>query len=661
MKPFSPGRGGLLPGVASIVVLFSIPSARASTDPALNVVLNRSGQNLVLSWNGLSGATYQVQAGSNLTAFTNLGPALAGNGSSLSFTNSGLNLNRRFLRVARVFPAAPGTAAFDPLTGVLTVVCDLTHTNVSIQNDGAGNIVVNGGAMAITGGVPTTSNTVLIQVLGSTGDDQISIGSGLPAAHLFGAEGNDTLSGGSASDLIVGGPGSDTLSGRQGNDVIYAEGNDTVVWNPGDASDVVLGQGENNTLVFNAANVAENIVLSANGPALHLTRDVGNIALDAIGVQTVRIQTLAGADYVTVNDLTGTGVTNVSVDLSATGGGGDGAADTITVNGTAGADVFDVAANGTAVDVDRGDTTVHVSGGELATDRIVITGVGGDAVNINGTSGPDTIQVIASPIAGFVRAFTGAFTIPVDVNGAATLSVKALGGADTIIGGSGVGSLGVAIVLDGGDGDDTITGTDAADTILGGTGNDTVTAGRGNDVVLMGDGNDTFIWNPGDGSDTVEGQNGSDTLQFNGANVSEHLDTSANGTRLRFTRDVGNVTLDLNGVETVNVRALAGADYVTVNDLTGTGVTNVSVDLSATGGGGDGAADTITVNGTAAADSISVAGSSGVVNVTGLPAQVHIANAEVAMDLLTVNGLGGTDSFNIDPSATALIGVVANQ
>jgi hypothetical protein len=56
-----------------------------------------------------------------------------------------------------------------------------------------------------------------------------------------------------------------------------------------------------------------------------------------------------------------------------------------------------------------------------------------------------------------------------------------------------------------------------------------------------------------------------------------------------------------------------------------------------------------------------VAGNAGVVTVTGLPAQVKITNPEVANDLLTVNGLGGTDSITVSPSATALIGVAANQ
>ncbi len=44
---------------------------------------------------------------------------------------------------------------------------------------------------------------------------------------------------------------------------------------------------------------------------------------------------------------------------------------------------------------------------------------------------------------------------------------------------------------------------------------------------------------------------------------------SANGARVRFTRDIGNITMDLNDVEAVDVRALAGADTITVDDLSG--------------------------------------------------------------------------------------------
>jgi hypothetical protein len=92
--------------------------------------------------------------------------------------------------------------------------------------------------------------------------------------------------------------------------------------------------------------------------------------------------------------------------------------------------------------------------------------------------------------------------------------------------------------------------------LLGGDGNDMVNGGHGNDVAFLGSGNDVFVWNPGDGSDTVEGQGGTDTLLFNGANISEHIDISANGSRALLTRDVANISMDLNGVESINFHAL---------------------------------------------------------------------------------------------------------
>ena len=101
----------------------------------------------------------------------------------------------------------------------------------------------------------------------------------------------------------------------------------------------------------------------------------------------------------------------------------------------------------------------------------------------------------------------------------------------------------------------------------------------------MGAGDDTFVWDPGDGSDTVEGQAGADTMRFNGANIAERIDVSANGGRLRFVRDVANITMDTDDVETVDFRALGGADTVTVNDLSGTDVTSVKTDLAGAAGG----------------------------------------------------------------------------
>jgi Ca2+-binding RTX toxin-like protein len=162
---------------------------------------------------------------------------------------------------------------------------------------------------------------------------------------------------------------------------------------------------------------------------------------------------------------------------------------------------------------------------------------------------------------------------------------------------------------------------------------------------LLGAGNDTFVWNPGDGSDTVEGQSGTDTLQFNGANINEHIDISANGGRVRFTRDVANITMDLNDVENINVVALGGNDTITINDLTGTDITQVAVDLSATPGSGvsDGQADTIVINATNGDDVISISESNGVVTVSGLGEDVVIRGFDTTNDRIVINGLGGDD------------------
>ena len=124
--------------------------------------------------------------------------------------------------------------------------------------------------------------------------------------------------------------------------------------------------------------------------------------------------------------------------------------------------------------------------------------------------------------------------------------------------------------------------------------------GKGNDTAYLGAGADTFVWNNGDGSDVVEGQDGTDTMVFNGAPGTDNVTMSANGGRLTFFRVQGNVTMDTHGVEIVDDNPLTGADTVTVNDLTGTDVTQTNVDLAGTLGGTapDGALDSVDVNAT---------------------------------------------------------------
>jgi Ca2+-binding RTX toxin-like protein len=216
-------------------------------------------------------------------------------------------------------------------------------------------------------------------------------------------------------------------------------------------------------------------------------------------------------------------------------------------------------------------------------------------------------------------------------------------GGDDVINASSLGADGIQLTMNGGLG---------ADLFLGSEGGDLINGGDGNDTALMGAGNDTFVWNPGDDNDTLEGQDGTDTMLFNGANIAENINILANGGRVLFSRDIANVVMDLNDVETVDFNALGGADRIVVNDLSGTDVNLVNIDLAGTIGGvvGDNAADTIVINGTNGDDVIllSIRGDGALV-VDGLAAQVVIEHFEPANDTITILGLAGDDV--IDASA----------
>jgi len=492
-------------------------------------------------------------------------------------------------------------AFFDPATGILTVLGDGQANVIDVTDDGLGKIVVNGGAVAISGGVPTTANTTLVRIYGFGANDTLRVIGGLmPAAEIFGGEGADTLVGGDSVkiDKLWGGPGDDFLDGGRGNDTMFGEGGmDTFTWNPGDGSDVIEGGVDQDTMLFNGANVAELIDISANGARLRFFRNIANIVMDCDDLEIVLFNALGGADTITVNDLTATDATEVRLNLAAAGGSGDGATDTVIAQGTAGADNVVVSNGIQGVTVAGLKAAVQIFGADAANDAVVV----------NALNGADTVSANGLP-AGVIK-----------------------------------------LTLDGGGDADRLTGSAGADVLLGGAGNDAINGRQGADVMFGGSEDDTFPWNPGDGSDTIEGQDGTDTMEFNGSNAAENIQIAANGGRALFFRDVANITMDLSDLEQVRFTALGGADNVVVGDLAGTDVKHVGIDLSGPGGAGvgDAAADSVTVNATQGDDvfgAISTAGPA--INVFGLSAAVTIVGAEAGLDRLTLNGLGGADVIN---------------
>ena len=225
--------------------------------------------------------------------------------------------------------------------------------------------------------------------------------------------------------------------------------------------------------------------------------------------------------------------------------------------------------------------------------------------------------------------------------------VNARGGNDVV---RVLGNLaGEDMTLNGQAGNDQLLGGLGVQTLVGGAGDDTVVGGDGDDVADLGAGDDTFTWNPGDDNDVVDGRRGFDTLDFNGSNAAEKVALVANGSRLRFTRDVAAITMDVGTTEAVDFAALGSADEVTVGDLSATPVVQVDVDLNVVGGVVDGAVDTVIVQDTPRPDSFAVVGSPGSYRVTGAPALVSATGVEPT-DILTI---AAGDEDQVDATALA--------
>ncbi len=512
-----------------------------------------------------------------------------------------------------------------------------------------------------------TSESLVLNANG--GDDSFSATGNLAALiqiAVDGGPGLDTLLGSNGADILIGGDDNDFIDGQQGNDTAFlGSGNDVFQWDPGDGSDVIEGQAGTDTLQFNGSNIGENIDISANGNRVRFFRDVASITLDLNGMEALNYHALGGADTATVHDLTGTDATQVNVDLEGVfnSGAGDGAADTLVFQGTGGNDTAAVAESGGAIVLAASTTQISLMHYELANDRFIYNGLTGtDTLTVNGSSSGDAFSI--APTGTDVRIDrTNLTPYFVQLTGTENLVVNGNLGNDTISGSNGLAAL-VGLTIDGGDGADLLNGGDGADIIIGGIGSDTVTPGRGNDVAFLGADDDVLVWNPGDANDVVEGQAGADTLQFNGANIGEDIDISANGNRVRFFRNVAAVTMDLSGVETLAYKALGGADNVTVNDLSGTDATqvNLNLDSSLGTGTGDSAVDSIVLVGSAAPDIIGISGSGNTISISGLPAGVALLSAEAGLDLLTIlpGDAGDVVTLNDLPSSARVAQVTVD-
>ena len=450
----------------------------------------------------------------------------------------------------------------------------------TIQALGDGNVDIGLKQFSATSGIEVVDATGAkgtVRLLGDDGSNVLDLSTlKLVGTNIVidGGYGDDTITGTTATDTIIGGGGNDTLNLGEGGDTYQVSGNVAGGWtsfqgfdNYSDkgksGTDTIKAVGDGNVDIglkkFDVTTGIEVIDTSGAKGTVRLLGDDGANALNFAAVKLIGTNIILEGGY---GDDTITGT--AGVDIVIGGGGND------TLNMGDGSDIYQVTGN-----VAGGWTSFHgidtyADTGKTGTDTIKALGDGNVDIGLKQFSATSGIEVIdASGVKGTTRLLGD--------DGANVLDFSTLK------------LIGTNIVMEGGYGDDTITGTAGADTIIGGGGNDTLNLGEGSDTYQIS-GNVAGGWTSFQGFDTYidNGKSGTDTIKAVG-------DGNVDIGFKKFDATTGIEVIDASGAKgTVRLLGDDGSNLMDFSSLKLVG-TNLVID----GGYGD---DTIT--GTAGADTI---------------------------------------------------------
>jgi RTX calcium-binding nonapeptide repeat (4 copies) len=292
----------------------------------------------------------------------------------------------------------------------------------------------------------------------------------------------------------------------------------------GDNGEAIVIVGSFDDTITNSGTIIGSIATDGGDDTFNLITGSSVSGLIDGGADTDTIN-LSGSGQGTLADFTNIEIVDlISGDWTL---GSDGVTD---LNFEAGAQTLRLASSVLA-DGDFDGTIDHFGAGDL----IDLEGIGlatsatldeNNLLTISGgSSGPITLQL------GAGEDFNGlGFALTSDGNGGTTIALVAEpgqvlnggNGNDTLTGAAGndvISGGNGNDILNGGRGDDTISGGNGNDRLDGGLGNDNLSGGNGDDVLLGGAGNDAL--DGGNGDDSLDGGTGNDTLS--GGNGNDHL------------------------------------------------------------------------------------------------------------------------------------------
>ncbi|HEX8669146.1 MAG TPA: calcium-binding protein [Allosphingosinicella sp.] len=299
------------------------------------------------------------------------------------------------------------------------------------------------------------------KITGTSGND--SLNGTVGADEILGLAGDDTLRGDDGNDVLDGGSGADTMYGGRGNDSYYVDtALDTISEEGGDGEDTLFS-----TRSWILAAGFENLTLLGANSIKATGNDVANILTGNSAFNKMR--GMGGDDAIDGrggDDLIygGTGKDSVYGGLGLDTLYGESGDDLL--DGGAGGDTMYGGLGNDSYYVDTGDDVVSEDGGDgtdtVFSTRSWILGAGFENLTLIGSGNVKaTGNEGANVLTGNDR-----FNKMQGLGGDDTIDGR--GGDDLILGGNG------ADTLNGGEGNDTIDGGTGADTIDGGAGSDSV-------------------------------------------------------------------------------------------------------------------------------------------------------------------------------------------
>lgn len=394
------------------------------------------------------------------------------------------------------------------LTAPLAVVDGVTNTFATAVSTNFDDTITSTAANLVgsavdgllgTDSLTVTTATALGQTLaGVTNVDILNLAnvanSATGAGALTGLAGFDTINGGTNNDFIVLGKAGQTFIGNGGTDEVNSTianlagatltfGAAADVLNVTDAGAVTLAATVTGLETVNLTGISQittnqtGITVVAANAATNVTGNgVGNaVAINAANIADNTLLTTAGAANLTITGLIGD-LSNTATGTVAATLAGTGSADTTRVTSTTPISV----ANGTFAVAD----TIEVAGSGAFTitgDLANVTQAAGFTGSLNVTTaagGAQTITTVATAGTTTVVADTLADTQTLNLAGASAITVNLA-----------LGDLAAAAYT----GNITLTNTAAStgtNIIVTGSGNDVITAGGGIDVITSGLGND---------------------------------------------------------------------------------------------------------------------------------------------------------------------------